>query len=258
MDSLSVFTKFVFVIRRFLYFLIVLISFSAFSQEADKEDGNTIMRRDYSFGLNFNANAGAKAWGIAFEYSVQKNYKYRKTFGFTLTNIRHPKEYKIYSDFGNSRGYFFGKLNSLVAFRPTYGGKRTLFAAKRENGIEISFKWSAGPSIGLLKPVYLSINKFNISPVDEKYDPSIHNLENITSRSSWTKGLGEATFRFGGFLKTGFDFNFSTTKNKISGGEVGVMMDYFVGKPVIILHNNKGNNLFTSIYIQFNLGQKLY
>lgn len=133
-----------------------------------------------------------------------------------------------------------------------------MFKSKRENGIEVTAKWAAGPSIGLLKPVYLRIDKFSTTPQDERYDPSVHNLENITSRSSWTKGLGEATFRFGGFAKAGVDFNFSTTKNKISGGEVGVMVDYFVGEPVILLHNNDGDNLFASLYLQFNLGQKLY
>ncbi|NOQ72725.1 MAG: hypothetical protein GQ574_12015 [Crocinitomix sp.] len=244
-------------IQRYLYILAFFVSFSGFSQEPDKEDGNTLMRRDYSFGLNFNANAGATGWGLAFEYAVQKTYKYRNTYGFTFTNIRHPKEFKIYSSFSNSRGYYFGKLNSLVSFRPTYGGKLAIFKAKRENGIEISLKWSAGPSIGLLKPVYLRIERFGTA-FDEKYNPSIHNIENITSRSSWGKGLGEATFEFGVFSRIGFDFNFSTTKNKISGGEVGVMVDYFIGKPVIIIHNNVGDNLFPSLYLQFNLGQKLY
>ena len=68
---------------------------------------------------------------------------------------------------GSSRGYFYGKLNSLVCFRPTYGGKLILFQAKRENGIEISYKWHLGPSFGLLKPVYLKIAKFNSNPIDE-------------------------------------------------------------------------------------------
>lgn len=242
----------------FIYILLFVLPVSALSQEPDKEEGGTLMRRDISAGLNFNANAGATGWGIGFEYAVQKNYKYRNTYGFTFTNIRHPKEFKIYSVFSNSRGYYFGKLNSLVSLRPTYGGKLAIFKAKRENGIEVSFKWAAGPSLALLKPVFLRIDKLSTAPQDERYDPSIHNVENITSRSSWTEGLGLATFELGAFAKMGFDFNFSTSKNKISGGEIGVMVDYFIGEPVIILYNNPGDNLFTSLYLQFNLGQKLY
>lgn len=245
-------------IQKGLYIIGLLICFSGYSQEVDKEEGETLLRRDFSFGLNFNANSGATGWGMGFEFGVQKNYKYKNTFGFTFTNIRHPKEYKIYSSYSNSRGYYFGKLNSFVSLRPTIGGKLALFNAKRENGIEISFKWNLGPSIGLLKPVYLRIDKLGGNPKDERYDPTMHNVENITSRSSWSKGLSEASFDLGVFAKAGMDFNFSPLRNKISGGELGVMIDYIVGKPVVILYNNPGQNLFASVYLQFNIGQKLY
>jgi len=245
------------VIQRYIYIIGICLSFSSYGQVPDKEDGGTLMRRDYSIGLNFNANAGASGWGVGFEYAVQKNYKYRKTYGFTFTNIRHPKEFKVFSVLSNSRGYYLGKINSLVSLRPTYGGKLALFRAKRENGIEISFKWSAGPSLGLVKPVYLRIDKQNNTPIDEKYDPEIHNVENIAARSSWARGLNEGRIQIGGFLKTGIDFNFSTVKNKISGGEIGILLDYFAS-PIQLLHNNDGNRIFASLYLQFNLGQKLF
>lgn len=245
-------------LKRLIYIFAILLCQNSFSQEADKDNGGTVMRRDFVVGLNFNANAGATGWGLGFDYAVQKNYKYRNTYGFTLTNLRNPKEFKIYSEFGNSRGYYFGKINSLVSFRPTFGGKLTLFQAKRENGIEISYKWSLGPSFGILKPVYLKIIKFGLNPVDERYNPTVHNLENISSRSSWFEGLNEAKIKVGLFLKTGVDFNFSTANHKISGGEVGVMVDYFISDPLLLLYNNTGDNLFASLYLQFNIGQKLY
>lgn len=245
-------------IQRYAYLIVFFISVAGYTQEHDKDDGGTLMRRDFVVGINFNANAGSTGWGLGFDYGIQKNYKYKQTIGFTLTNIRDPKESKIYSNLSNSRGYFYGKLNSLVSFRPTYGGKRMLYQAKRENGIEISFKWSVGPSFGFVKPVYLKIIKQGINPVDERYDPTVHNAEIIFSRSKWTKGLNEGYFRVGGFFKTGFDFNFSTVNNKISGGEVGFFLDYFPGNSVEILSFNTGRNLYSSLYLQFNIGQKIY
>ena len=244
-------------LQRYLYIIgLLLINLPLFGQEPDRDEGGVLMRRDISGGINFNTNAGSTCWGVAFEYAIQKNYKYRNTFGFTLTNIRHPKEFKIYSHL-SSKGYFFGKLNSLVVFRPTFGGKRTLFRAERENGIEITAKWALGPSIGLVKPVYVLVNK-NGSPVEERYDPSVHYQENITARASWTEGFGESTLEFGAFAKAGFDFNFSTTKNKISGGELGVMADYFLTNGIQLLHQNDPQRIYGAIYLQFNLGQKLY
>ncbi len=244
--------------RKLFIGLFLSISLQGFSQEPDKDAGGTVMRREFSFGLNFNANAGANGWGTAFDYSIQKTYKYKQSFGFTCTNIRHPKEFNVVSVNGSSRGYFYGKLNSLVCFRPTYGGKLILFQAKRENGIEISYKWHLGPSFGLLKPVYLKIAKFNSNPIDERYNPAVHNAENISGRSPWTKGLSESEIKIGLFLKTGFDFNFSTVTNKISGGEIGFMVDFFPTSAIQLAHNNPSQKIFPSLYLQFNLGQKLY
>jgi hypothetical protein len=149
-------------------------------------------------------------------------------------------------------------LNSLVSLRPYYGGKLVMFKARRDNGIEISAKWCLGASLGLVKPVYLRIDHFNMPPQDERYDPEIHNLNNITSRSSWFKGLDQAKIRPGVFGKFGVDFNFASMKNGISGGEAGVLLDYYPGPEIEILHNNKNSSFFTALYLQFNIGTKLY
>ncbi|MEO9532066.1 MAG: hypothetical protein ABJG68_06930 [Crocinitomicaceae bacterium] len=236
------------------YIFILFFASTLSAQEVDNGETKTLMTRDYSVGLNFNTSG----WGFGFDYGWQKTYKYKQTAGFTCTNIRHEKEHKIYGALSNSKGYYLGKLESLVAFRPHYGGKLILFKAKRENGIEISAKWSAGPSFGLVKPVYLKIDQINNNAIDQRYDPDVHNPGNISARSSWFKGLGESNIRIGAFSKLGFDFNFAALKNSISGGEFGIMLDYYPGREIEILHNNDNSNFYAALYLQFNLGQRLY
>ncbi|MBI3133166.1 MAG: hypothetical protein HYZ14_00680 [Bacteroidetes bacterium] len=237
-----------------LFFAFLITPFLAGAQEHAQEETTTLMRGDIVGGLHFNT----RGWGIAASYGFQKNYKYKNTVGFTFSNIRHEKEQKIYPDIiTNTKGYYYGKLNSLVSLRLTYGGKLVLFQSKRENGIEIAAKWEVGPSLGLLKPVYLKIDKLNIT-VDERYDPTLHNSGNINSRSSWFKGLGEARFMPGAFVKAGVDFNFSPVREVISGGEFGVIFDYFFTDSVQILYNNPDMNYFTGLYLQFNFGRRLY
>lgn len=240
--------------KSWLYLIFVFCCLTGNTQEVDNGESKVLLRRDYSVGLNFNT----RGWGIAFDYGWQKNYKYKQMIGFTCTNIRHEKEHKIYGALSNSKGYYLGKLLSLISFRPHYGGKLILFKAKRENGIEIAAKWSVGPAAGLVKPVYLKIEKIGAQSVDERYNPLLHNYGNISSRSSWFKGLGEASFRGGLFGKFGFDFNFGALKNGISGGEFGIMLDYFPTRDIQIMHNNDNTNFYSSLYLQFNLGQKLY
>lgn len=248
------FPKFVPMYKSISYFIVFFLSFSAAAQEHAADETATLMRRDVVAGLNFNTHG----WGIAFFYGFQKNYKYKNTIGFTFTNIRHEKEHKIYGDLSNSKGYYYGKLNSLVSLRPTFGGKLVLFKTRRESGIEISAKWHLGPSLGLLKPVYLRIDKYNAPPVDERYDPTLHNHGNIASRSAWIKGLGDAKFIPGAFGKFAFDFDFSRIRSTVSGGEIGVMVDYFFSDNIELLYKNPTSNLFTCLYLQFNFGQKLY
>lgn len=237
------------------FFILLFISQSfSFGQEHAPDETETLMRGDIILGVQFNT----RGWGFAGSYGRQKNYKYKHTLGFNVTNIRHEKEQKIYPDvLSSTKGYYYGKLNSLVSLRLTYGGKLVLFKSKRENGIEICTKWELGPSLGLLKPVYLRIDK-TTTTVDERYDPTLHNSANISSRSSWFKGLGQAKFLPGAFLKVGVDFNFSPVKEAISGGEFGVMVDYFFSDGVEILYNNPQLNYFTGLYLQFNFGRRLY
>ncbi|MEZ4924205.1 MAG: hypothetical protein R2780_13620, partial [Crocinitomicaceae bacterium] len=116
--------------KSYLYLIFIFMCGSLFAQEVDNGESKVLMRRDYSVGLNFNT----RGWGFAFDYGWQKDYKYKQTVGFTCTNIRHEKEHKIYGALSNSKGYYLGKLESLVSFRPHYGGKFILFKAKRENG----------------------------------------------------------------------------------------------------------------------------
>lgn len=56
--------------------LFLSISLLGFSQEPDKDAGGTVMRREFSFGLNFNANAGANGWA---QHSIIPSKKHINT-----------------------------------------------------------------------------------------------------------------------------------------------------------------------------------
>ncbi|HIP37687.1 MAG TPA: hypothetical protein EYG85_12625 [Crocinitomix sp.] len=238
---------------KFIFFSFFSLGF-IFSQEIDPGNIESLLTKDYSAGLNMNTSG----WGGAFEYSTQKNYKYKKTYGLLLTNIRHVKEFKIVGTSG-SKGFFFGKINSLISLRPYYGGKLLLFKSVRENGVEISYKWGAGASFGLVKPVYVELNKVESGSLIHypvRYDPTTHYVGQIFSRSPWSKGLGEAKINLGVFIKNGVSFNFSHYRAGLSGGEIGFMIDYFPFKKIELMYLQDKSFLFASLYLQFNLGKK--
>ncbi len=241
--------------NKYLYsFILLILTKGVVSQEIDPGQIDALLTKDFSVGLNLNTSG----WGMAFDYNTQKTYKYKKSYGFLLTNIRHPKEYKVLGTLG-SKGYFYGKLNSLVSLRPYYGGKLMLFKSVRQNGVEISYKWGVGLSLGLVKPVYVEVNKVesgNLIHTSVRYNPEQHYSGLIYSRSPWGKGLGESKLAVGVFLKQGVSFNFSTFRTGLSGGEIGVIFDYYPLNKIEMMYLQKNNNLFASLYLQFNMGKK--
>lgn len=241
-------------IKNIGYILLSLITFQTYSQEIEKGNAKLLLTKDFQVGLNFNTIG----WGLAFDMAKQKNVNYKRTFGLVLTNVRHQKELKIVGTSG-SRGYYFGKVNSLVALRLTVGGNYKLYKAKREAGVEIHYKWRLGPSFGLIKPVYLEIDKWAngvLIHVPERYNPDVHYTGTIYSSTNWFKGVGESSVKTGIFAKTGFDFNFATYRTGISGGEIGIMADYYPISEIEILHKQTEQKVFVSLYLQFNLGKK--
>lgn len=236
-----------------LILLMLLLNNIAWSQELADTTYEKLYRNSYSGGIHFNTSG----WGFYGEITKQKTFKYHHVLGFQVSNIHHKNEFKTSTITGGS-SFFFYKLNSLVAFRPTVGGNLKLFQVRRENGIEIQFKWKIGPSIGLLKPIYLDIRTtdFNSGTRPLRYDPDNHGFSVIESRSNWFTGFGESTIRLGLHSKNGINFNFSKDKSGISGGEVGFMFDYYPIKDVIIMFEADNYSLFTGFYIQFELGNK--
>ncbi len=241
--------------NKYLYSFILLILTKVVSgQEIDPGQIDALLTKDFTVGLHLNTSG----WGVAFDYNYQKTYKYKKSYGFLLTNIRHPKEYKVLGTLG-SKGYFYGKLNSLVSLRPYYGGKLMLYKSVRQNGVEISYKWGIGLSLGLIKPVYVEINKVesgNLIQYSARYNPLEHYSGIVYSRSPWSKGLGESKLATGIFVKQGVSFNFSTFRTGISGGELGFVLDYYPLNKIELMYLQKNNYLFASLYLQLNMGKK--
>ncbi len=235
-----------------LLIILFLIPFSSFSQELADTTYGKVYRNSYCVGIHFNTSG----WGFYGEYAKQKNYKYKRTIGLHVSNIHHKNEFKVVAGVTESRSYYYKKINSFLVFRPSYGGNYRLFESIRESGIEVRFKWKIGPSIGLLKPVYLEIQKpQNIGTSVEKYNPEIHENGIVQGKASWFRGLSDSKIELGAFSKMGLNFNFAKNKGSISGGEIGFLVDYYPQK-IELMYGVKNFNVFGALYLQFEFGSK--
>ena len=240
---------------RFILLTLTLAPLISFGQVPLDKEGSLRYRNQVMGGFDLTT----RGLGGYIFYAWQKNSTYKHLVSFDLHFIRHPKQTKSNSfvTLDRSKPYYYGKLISLFAIRPSFGGKKLLFKKKRAKGVEISWRWNLGPSIGMQKPVYLYIINGAFQETKERYDPEKHNIGNIKGRAPWGSGLNEVKAAFGLFGRTGFIFDFGVKKDKIFALEVGGMFDaYYPG--VQIMANNNAEYFLPVFYVNLSFGKKFF
>lgn len=216
----------------------------------------------YSSELYGGFTAHGDGWGLHFYSGKYTTAKQRRLLGVEVVGMKHPKEVKSYNPYyEDSRGYFYGKTNSFLIVRPMFGRKVMLAEKIRSSGVEVSLVWGLGPSLGLLKPVYLQIGKPGIPYeviVVEKYDPTVHSVNNIYGRASWFTGVGEMGLRPGAFGRFAFNFEHSTTGTGVKAIEVGATLDAFLEKVPIMaeVEGVENKQFFLEFYVSLQFGKK--
>lgn len=203
--------------------------------------------------------------GLGLNYSAAKfkTYKKKALVNVDLVNVKHDKEYKIFGSFDeNAKKFVYGKLNSLYSLRVGIGNRLVLIEKLRENGLQLSINYSCGPSIGLIKPVFLEVFKYDVSGQIagislERYDPELHNFYNIYGRGPWSAGIMSTKLNPGAFLKFGLEFEFSTTREIINSLEVGFSADAYLNS-IKLMVNNPQRRFYPSLYISCSIGNKFY
>jgi hypothetical protein len=115
----------------------------------------------------------------------------------------------------------------------------------------------------MLKPVYYQIvdsstftnNERYLYLSDKQFDKStIHSVDDIYSRSSFFKGIGETKFKPGVFIKLGLSFVYSNVYDALKAIEAGVVVDGFYND-VPIMANEENNQIFVSLFVSFRFGK---
>ncbi len=236
--------------------LVMMLSVDAWGQLPAKQQNYAGFRKEFYAG----ASIHTQGWGGSLYYSKFTTANVKRLYTLDLVSMKHPKEFKRFGSVDeNAKGFVFGKLNSFYVLRPGIGKKKILFEKIREQGVQLSFNWSAGPSIGMTKPEYLEILKVSngqvVGPFVEKYDPEEHNLSNIYGRGPASRGLSELKFHPGAFLKMGLNFEYSTEHEGIRSIEVGGTLDGYPWR-IPIMTSTQNHFLYGTLYVNLLFGKK--
>ncbi|MEQ8470166.1 MAG: hypothetical protein RIC35_03230 [Marinoscillum sp.] len=226
--------------------LILLITIPGLNLVAQplEDDYNT----EIVWGVNKNTNSGLIGGGI-FKLARRQKDNLFTTYGIELINVKHPKEYRYLTPSGTT--FTYGKQNFLYSIRGIYGKEKLLYKKAPQQGVQISGLIGAGPTIGIIAPYYILSGSGY-----EQFDPNKHQSRgSIQGSGKLFQGLGESNLTLGLNAKAGLSFEFGTFKNNMAGVEVGVSLEAFP-KKIIIVPTQENSAIFSALYFNMFWGTR--
>ena len=230
-------------------------------------------RRETVFGINFNTQGGLIG-GVNVRSSRVLDNRWLRFWSLEGVFFKNPKEETVTNPYtgGSFTGY---KTNYAFALRPSFGVQRILFRKAAESGVQINALLSAGPSIGLLMPYYISYdytaaqsgqfhNEDDIR--NEQYDPAKHTVgAAIVDRAPFFAGIGGTQVVPGAHLRGALSFEYGRYRDAVAGAEVGFLLEGYT-KRLITLDpsstpgsadvNALNKQFFPSVYLTLYLGHR--
>lgn len=237
----------------FQVFAFVLIVAQSVGDDYSKE----VLRKEQAWGINLNSNG----YGLSYRYGKEKTIFRKNMLEFEFSIKKDPKEIRAKNPFyANAKNYVYGKMNRLNTFHAGVGYQKVLNFKPYWGGTEIRYILFGGASLGMSSPVYLYIidfypDTYETKLTTERYDPDLHNIDNIYGNGPFAKGLLNITPHAGLYAKFGLNFEFGEQDRTVRALETGVNIDAFLN-PVEIMAYNNSQHLFFSFFLSFHFGSR--
>ncbi len=254
--------------------LFILFSSWGFSQsvvfpnEEDNDYVGILFNEERTFEFRIHSN------GLSLGYNKGNILKYylTRTFHFDVGYLRHPKEFRqnlrsqaVLQSLTSTSGYVYGKQNSLLTVRGGIGEIRYFGEKAKRRGVAVGVSYEGGPSIGIVKPYYLDLKRFDeengvgIITSSEKYSEDNEKLfldpNSIYSNSGFFKGLGEIKIIAGLQARGAVHFSWGASDKYVKILETGIMVDFYARKiPLLIIEQNR--SLFINLYLSLQFGKR--
>lgn len=220
------------------------------------EEGILIYHKQSIFGIQLRTNG----YGAFYELGKMKTNRKTNIYRIDITEIKHQKEEKLLGGsfiFGNP--YVYGKINNFYPITLGFGQQYILGQKGNKNGVAVTGLYTAGVSIGLLRPYYLNVDhplegektiKYSVEDSALFLDQSA-----IISGGGFGKGWSELKVKPGAFAKVGMRFDFGRYNESVQALEIGMSLEAYASKiPIMALQ--KDDRLFFQGYIAFLFGRR--
>lgn len=244
-----------------LFKIFLIFFFFIFSQNQAFSQTDLIQAVDYnkdsrSIAFMFNSNG----YALGYRFSKRLDGYKSRIIDIDFAWVKHPKEIRKSSLYGNQSKFVYGKLNQLIVGRIGYGKQKEIYGKYSESGIAINYYYSFGASIGALKPVYFDVLKIDASGnpyvETEKFDSeTIYNSSQIYGGTSFFKGLNEVTAVVGGYAKFAFSFDVNKKMRAINAFELAAIFEFY-NKPLALMANTSQDQYLFTLLIAYRFGKK--
>jgi hypothetical protein len=185
---------------------------------------------------------------------------WQRTISTGVSSLKHPKEIKIQNPkASNPTPYVFGKLHKVSLVHCSPGLIYDAIPRHKNNHLGLSFLFSAGPEVAILKPIYLRINKANqpndaVFIMNEKYNPEVHTDQSLIEGYSRSKfGWTELAYQMGIYVNPAVRIEWGKDQINSKAIVVGSRFDLFM-KDLPVLATKEQSRNFGAFYIQFLWG----
>ena len=227
-------------------------------------------RREVVFGVNFNTQGGLIG-GANLRVARVLDGRWLRFWSLEGVSFKNPKEERVTNQ--TTGGSFVQlKTNYALALRPSFGVQRILFRKAPEAGVQVNALLSAGPSLGLLMPYYISYDYTyaatqrygsNDDIRDEQFDPAVHTKSlAIVDSAPLFSGVAQTQVVPGAHLRGALSFEFGRYRDAVAGAEVGFLLDAYTKRLLILNPGTLGDvnvlnhSFLPSVYLTLYLGHR--
>ena len=222
-----------------------------------EEEGDLIFNKHSIFGIRLATNG----YGISYEKGRFKTPTRTVLYEFELNEIHDPKEHHISatSDGINFSSVVPYKLNNLYEFKMAIGQQHLLGGKGNKNGVAVTYLYSGGVTVGLLKPYLLDIqNQITGATTRKTFAQMATDTtegDYITGASGFTVGWDQLSIKPGINAKQAMRFDYGRLNQSITAIECGLTEEYYFSK-IPLVYMVPQHTFFFNAYVSILFGSR--
>ncbi len=239
--------------RRLLAALLLAGLFLSAPAQEVGEYYHDVTLKEWNFELFLNTGG----FGAGFQRGRTPDLHNKHFWELELMYNKHPKSVRsVNVMYEGVRPCRYGQLCTLFFLKGGYGYQRTLHTRPYWGGVQVRYTLSAGPSLAFGIPNYVEVLNYNTGFSEVvRYDPDIHNLNNVIGGAPFYTGIMQTFVRPGFYAKTGLNFEFAKSDFKIQALEVGLSID-MVFPFIQQMAFNKAKAFYLCGYVAYDFGKR--